>query len=196
MQRLEFLGDAVLDYLTTSYLYSALGDLVESCVGAILLDSGFNLEVVWKIMISFLDPVMKFSALQLNPIRELQELCQFYNWELTFPSVKKDGVFSVDAVVDGKEVCETACATNSNKKTAKRIASQKLYLSLKLSQKMEARLIGYDEIPSNIDVSFADHIEDLKSNEVRNISREVQSRPVNSAKSSRYIQRMVQPTPD
>ncbi|XP_024979353.1 dicer-like protein 4 isoform X2 [Cynara cardunculus var. scolymus] len=282
-QRLEFLGDAVLDYLTTSYLYSvypnlkpgqltdlrslsvnnnsfariavnrsfykfmlcdssnliqsmnkyaeffktsasenilaetvpcpkALGDLVESCVGAILLDSGFNLEVVWKIMISFLDPVMKFSALQLNPIRELQELCQFYNWELTFPSVKKDGVFSVDAVVDGKEVCETACATNSNKKTAKRIASQKLYLSLKekgyktkvksleeilkLSQKMEARLIGYDEIPSNIDVSFADHIEDLKSNEVRNISREVQSRPVNSAKSSRYIQRMVQPTPD
>ena len=114
--------------------FQALGDLVESCVGAILLDSGFNLEVVWKIMISFLDPVMKFSTLQLNPIRELQELCQFYNWELTFPSVKKDGVFTVDAVVDGSEVCETACATNSNKKTAKRIACQKLYLSLKVKR--------------------------------------------------------------
>lgn len=282
-QRLEFLGDAVLDYLITSYLYSvypnlkpgqltdlrslsvnnnsfagiavkrsfykfmlcdssnliqsmnkyaeffknsasenilagtvpcpkALGDLVESCVGAILLDSGFNLEVVWKIMISFLDPVMIFSALQLNPIRELQELCQFYNWELTFPWVKKDGVFSVDAVVNGNEVCETACATNSNKTTAKRIASQKLYLSLKdkgyktkvksleeilkLSQKMEAKLIGYDEIPTDIDVSCADHIEDLKSNELRNIPREVHSRPVNSAKSGSCVQRMVQPAPD
>lgn len=105
---------------------------MESCVGAILLDSGFNLEVVWNIMISFLDPVMKFSALQLNPIRELQELCQHYNWELTFPSVKKDRTFFVEASVDGKEVCETASGSNFNKKTAKRIACQKLYLSLKV----------------------------------------------------------------
>ncbi|GJN27074.1 hypothetical protein PR202_gb15060 [Eleusine coracana subsp. coracana] len=77
-QRMEFLGDAVLEYLMTSYLYSTypdlkpgqitdlkslavnnnsfayvavkksihkfLGDIVESCVGAVLLDSGFNLN--------------------------------------------------------------------------------------------------------------------------------------------------------
>ncbi|KAJ9557988.1 hypothetical protein OSB04_012602 [Centaurea solstitialis] len=252
-QRLEFLGDAVLDYLITSYLYSvypnlkpgqltdlrslsvnnnsfagiavkrsfykfmlcnsdnliksmnkyaeffktsasgnilaetvpcpkALGDLVESCVGAILLDSGFNLEVVWKIMISFLDPVMKFSALQLNPIRELQELCQFYNWELTFPSVKKDGVFSVDAVVDGKD--EKGFKTKV----------KSLEEILKLSQQMEAKLIGYDENPTDIDVSCVDLTEDLDLNAVRNTSREVHSRPVNSARSGSCIQRMVQPT--
>lgn len=114
--------------------FQALGDVVESCVGAILLDSGFNLDLVWKIMISFLDPVMKFSALQLNPIRELQELCQFYNWELNFPSERKDRMFLVEAIVNGKQVHETASATNYNKKTAKRIACEQLYLSLKVKR--------------------------------------------------------------
>ncbi|KAL4589871.1 hypothetical protein LXL04_002782 [Taraxacum kok-saghyz] len=273
-QRLEFLGDAVLDYLITSYLYSvypnlkpgqltdlrslsvnnnsfagiavnrsfytymlcdstslvlsmdkyanffktcasknksavetvscpkALGDLVESCVGAILLDSGFDLDVVWKIMISFLDPVMTFSALQLNPVRELQELCQYYNWELTFPFLKKDGVFLVEAIVDGTGVSDTATATNFNKKTAKRIACQKLYLSLKdkgfktkvksleeilkLSKKMDAKLIGYDEIPTDIN-----HVVDLN----KKIPEEGHSRIFNPVKSSSGIRRMSQPTP-
>ncbi|PWA74613.1 dicer-like 4 [Artemisia annua] len=281
-QRLEFLGDAVLDYLITSYLYSvypnlkpgqltdlrsysvnnnsfagisvnrsfykfilcdstsltqsmnkyaeflktpssknglvvdtvpcpkALGDLVESCVGAILLDSGFNLEVVWNIMISFLDPVMKFSALQLNPIRELQELCQHYNWELTFPSVKKDRTFFVEASVDGKEVCETASGSNFNKKTAKRIACQKLYLSLKekgyktkmksledilkIMEKKDSKLIGYDEIPTDIDLSLANQFNDL-SIERKSIPQAVHSPPVNLVKSNSSIKRMVDHTP-
>ncbi|XP_071686095.1 dicer-like protein 4 isoform X2 [Rutidosis leptorrhynchoides] len=282
-QRLEFLGDAVLDYLITSYLYSvypnlkpgqltdlrslsvnnnsfagiavnrsfykfmlcdssnliqsmnkyaeffktcsskdglvetvpcpkALGDLVESCVGAILLDSGFNLDLVWKIMISFLDPVMKFSALQLNPIRELQELCQFYNWELTFPSVKKDKTFTVEAIVDGKEVCESACASNFNKKTAKRIACQKLYLSLKekgyktkmksleevleVSQKMEAKLIGYDETPTDVVVSLANQLKDVNATELRSVSRKAHAGSENSIQSCSGVRRMVQPMPE
>ncbi|XP_059637815.1 dicer-like protein 4 isoform X2 [Cornus florida] len=128
-QRLEYLGDAVLDYLVTSYLYSvypklnpgqftvlrsefvknkiladvavqhslhekliskssgleesidkyinlpasekgqvkspkALADLVESFIGAILLDTGFDLSRVWKIMLSFLNPDMILSRLK------------------------------------------------------------------------------------------------------------------------------------
>ncbi|KAK1414006.1 hypothetical protein QVD17_29743 [Tagetes erecta] len=276
-QRLEFLGDAVLDYLMTSYLYSvypnlkpghltdlrsysvnnnsfagisvnrsfykfmlcdsasltqsvhkyvefcntssnnvlvetvpcpkALGDLVESCVGAILLDSGFNLNVVWKIMISFLDPVMKFSALQLNPVRELQELCQFYNWEFAYPSVRKDRVFSVEAIVSGKQIRESASATNFSKKTAKRIACQKLCLSLKdkgyktkmksleeilkSSEKMEARLIGYDEIPTDLNVIN----KYLSSTGFGSNSQEMHSGSVKPAKSSNGVRRMVDPTP-
>ncbi|KAF5945922.1 hypothetical protein HYC85_016150 [Camellia sinensis] len=242
-KRLEFLGDALLDYLITSYLYSvypklkpgqltdlrsfsvnnnsfadiavhrsfhkfiicdssslcasmnkyvdfirttasekgiverpscpkALGDLVESCVGAILLDTGFDLNRVWKIMLSFMDPVMSFSKLQLNPIRELQELCQFQNWDLEFPTLKKDGLFSVEVKVEGKKVCAAACATNLNRKAARRMAAQQVceklkaegykpkYKSLeevlKSSRKMEAKLIGYDEAP--IDVTAPDAI--------------------------------------
>ncbi|KAL9326120.1 hypothetical protein ACSQ67_006765 [Phaseolus vulgaris] len=248
-QRLEFLGDAVLDYLIASYLFSAypklkpgqltdlrslsvnnkafacvavdrsfdkyllcdsnglseaikkyveyvrrpstdssikegpkcpkaLGDLVESCVGAILLDSGFNLNKVWKIMTSFLDPIMKFSSsLQLSPIRDLRELCQAHNLELELPSVslKLTKLFSVEVKVSGDNVSETASATGQNKKEACRIASLKLFSKFKAqgwkaksktleevlesTSKMEPKLIGYDETPIDVtDTNTAKHI--------------------------------------
>ncbi|KAF5182541.1 Dicer-like protein, partial [Thalictrum thalictroides] len=235
-QRLEFLGDAVLDYLITSYLFSvypklkpgqltdlrsvtvnnnafarvavcrslhtylisdsealseavqkfvalshtspaekdmverptcpkALGDLVESSVGAILLDSGFNLNLVWKIMLSFLDPIMSFTSLQLNPVRELTELCQSRNWELQFSYSKRGGGFVVDAWVNGKSVHATGCGTNLSKKAAERTAARKIFLKLKAEGflpkkskslekllkscvKEKAKLIGYDENPT------------------------------------------------
>ncbi|XP_050272142.1 dicer-like protein 4 isoform X2 [Quercus robur] len=247
-QRLEFLGDAVLDYLITSYLYSvypnlkpgqltdlrsvsvnnkafanvavdrsfhqflicdssglteaikiyvdfvktpapqgsphegpkcpkALGDLVESCVGAILLDTGFNLNLVWKIMLSFLDPIMRFSSFQLSPIRELQELCQSYNLDLKTVPSKKGRMFSVEVQVNREDVCVTASATNLNKKDAIRVASQKILAKLKAqgykpkssleevlksSCKMEAKLIGYDETPIDITTPDAIGFEKLK----------------------------------
>ncbi|XP_020549658.1 dicer-like protein 4 isoform X2 [Sesamum indicum] len=233
-QRLEFLGDAVLDYLITSYLYSvypnlkpgqltdlrsvsvnnisfadvagrwsfhkfiicdssvlretmtkyvnnigssatgkgrieektcpkALGDLVESCMGAVFLDTGFDLNHVWKIMLSLLDPIISFSKLQMNPLRELHELCQSYNWEVQFSSSKRDGKFIVEAKVDEGKVCATASATNISGKVARRMAARQLSECLKAqgyksktksleevlrkSKKMEAELIGYDEKP-------------------------------------------------
>lgn len=244
-QRLEFLGDAVLDYLITSYLYSvypklkpgqltdlrsmfvnnqafanvavdrslqkflisdssglskainkyvdftqapasefnednwpncpkALGDLVESCVGSILLDTGFNLNRVWEIMLSFLDPIISFSTLQLSPIRELQELCQYHSCGHPFSVSEKGSMYLVEAKVKGDNVSATASATNSSIKEAKKIAAERVFEQLKAqgvvlksnslekdlksSSKMEAKLIGYDEGP--IDVAPPpDHVE-------------------------------------
>ncbi|KAK3033196.1 hypothetical protein RJ639_036988 [Escallonia herrerae] len=250
-QRLEFLGDAVLDYLITSYLYSvypklkpgqltdlrsvsvnnksfadiavhrsfqefiicdssslcesiskyvnfvraselqkglveapcpkALGDLVESSIGAIFLDTGFNLNRVWNIMLSFLTPITSFSKLQLNPTRELRELCQSHNWNVQFPAIKKDRLFAIEAKVSGNGVSETACATNLNRKTAKNMAAKQLCSKLKAqgykarskaleevlrsSQKMEAKLIGYDEKPTDVLASYPIGFETLAVHE-------------------------------
>ncbi|XP_042002405.1 dicer-like protein 4 isoform X1 [Salvia splendens] len=234
-QRLEYLGDAVLDYVVTSYLYTTypemkpgqltdlrsmsvsnlsfadvagrlsmhkfvicdsialresmskfvneignfsseaedieertypkvLGDLVESCVGAIFLDTGFDLNSLWKIVLSLLDPVVNTSRMQFNPLRELIELCQLYNWDLHFSKEKKNGEFVVDAKVDNAEVSETACASNVSGRTAKKIAARQIIRRLKAlgysskskslkdvvrdSRRLEAKLIGYDEVPS------------------------------------------------
>ncbi|GER33663.1 dicer-like protein 4 [Striga asiatica] len=233
-QRLEFLGDAVLDYLITSYMFSvypklrpghltdlrsvavnnisfadvagrrsfhkfiicdsdvlretmttyvsslgnsetpksideiicpkALGDIVESCMGAMYLDSGFDLKLVWKIMLSLMDPIISFSKLHFNPLRELRELCQSYNWEVKLSALKRDGKFKVEGKVDEENVSAVASATNYSSKVAKRMVARHLcetlkaqgYKSkspsleevLKKSEKRRARLIGYDETSS------------------------------------------------
>lgn len=115
------------------FLLQALGDLVESCMGAILLDTGFNLKHVWKIMLSLLDPVMSFSSLQLCPIRELQELCQSYSWDLQFLTSEKGRKYSVEAKVNGIDISVSASATNLNKKDASRNAAQQIFPKLEVN---------------------------------------------------------------
>ncbi|XP_044463559.1 endoribonuclease Dicer homolog 3-like [Mangifera indica] len=53
----------------------ALGDLVESIVGAILIDSKLNLDEVWRICKPLLSPIVTPDKLELPPLRELNELC-------------------------------------------------------------------------------------------------------------------------
>ncbi|XP_065848969.1 dicer-like protein 4 isoform X2 [Euphorbia lathyris] len=251
-QRLEFLGDAVLDYLITSYLFSVypklkpghltdlrsalvnnrafasvsidrsfhkfiicdssklseaiknyensfkglasdrgllegpkcpkvLGDLVESCLGATLLDTGFNLNYIWKLMISFLGPLLNSPNVQLSPFRELRELCQSRNWDLQYPTLLKERIFLVEAKVNGEDVCLSASASNPNKKEAIRNASEQIFVKLKdkgyipksnylekvlkTTQKMEPKLIGYDETPVDFSASLATELERLKIKE-------------------------------
>ncbi|GLU01387.1 hypothetical protein SLE2022_186970 [Rubroshorea leprosula] len=251
-QRLEFLGDAVLDYLITSYLFSvypklkpgqltdlrsasvnnkvfanvsvfrsfhkfllsdshglsediekyvdfvsssspesqsfkepkcpkALGDLVESCLGAILLDTGFNLNRVWKIMLPLLDPVKSFSNMQLNPIRELRELCQAHKFEPQSSYSKSGGNFEVFLKLNIKGVPSEFSAINRNKKDALRIASQQLFGELKSQgyapksktleevlkgiNKMEPLLIGYDEKPIDVTIPDTTAFENMKLEE-------------------------------
>ncbi|XP_047307514.1 dicer-like protein 4 [Impatiens glandulifera] len=256
-QRLEFLGDAVLDYLITSYLFSvypkltpgqltdlrsfyvnnvafarvsiarsfqkfilcdcpsliesmnnyidfvrtssmekcsadgpscpkALGDLVESCIGAILLDTGFDLNCVWKILLNLMEPVTSCTKVQFNQLREFVELCQFHHWDLQFSEVKKNGKFIVEAkVLEGENILETASAINISKKGGQRVVSEQLYFKLKAkgytcksqsleeilksSDKMEPRLIGNDEAPMDVTSSDEFPIDNLKLEEVSKI---------------------------
>ncbi|XP_009418500.3 endoribonuclease Dicer homolog 4 isoform X1 [Musa acuminata AAA Group] len=238
-QKLEFLGDAVLEYLITSYLYSVfpelkpgqitdlrsitvnnnsfanvavwrslhkylmkdarsldeainkfesfvllsdlekdlieepacpkvLGDIVESCVGAVLLDTGFNLKIVWNLMLSLLGPVLDFSSFQINPLRELRELCQYFNFAMRLPDpVKVGGDYCVKVEADVKDEHLMFTSTNKNSKTARRMAAQEVLSMLKArgyklkskpledivqsAKKDKPKLIGYDEEPIVID---------------------------------------------
>ncbi|XP_031381749.1 LOW QUALITY PROTEIN: dicer-like protein 4 [Punica granatum] len=161
----------VLEALTTErcqerFFIQVLGDLVESSVGAILLDNGFDLHCTWKIMLSFLKPMMSFTSFQLNPIRDLQELCQSRNWDLKFSTVKRGTLYIVEAHVIGEDIQDLASATSLSKKDAIRTSAGKLFLQLKAKgylrkvksleevlrtcEKMEARLIGFDETPIQV----------------------------------------------
>ncbi|XP_078162667.1 dicer-like 4 isoform X3 [Carex rostrata] len=232
-QRLEFLGDAVLEYLITSYIYSVypdlkpgqmtdlrsiavnntslahvavrrslhkhlvkdsnglttainkfeqyvalpdcekelveepacpkvLGDVVESCVGAVLLDTGLDLKQVWSLMLDLLVPALSFSDMQINSLRELRELCQSSNFELKLPDpVKKFEVYDVNVEVGIGGNYLTFTATNRSSKEARKMAAQKALLKLKAlghkhknktleeilrtTPKQKAKLIGFDE---------------------------------------------------
>lgn len=105
---------------------------MESCIGALYLDTGFNLKHVWKTVLFLLDPIVSFSKLQLNPLRELYELCQSNNWELQFSSSKRDGKFTVEAKVDEGNVSASASSTDISGKAARRMAARELFESLKV----------------------------------------------------------------
>ncbi|XP_011002830.1 PREDICTED: endoribonuclease Dicer homolog 3-like isoform X2 [Populus euphratica] len=53
----------------------ALGDLIESIAGALLIDTELNLDGVWRIFKPLLSPIVTPEKLELPPLRELVELC-------------------------------------------------------------------------------------------------------------------------
>ncbi|CAA6661652.1 unnamed protein product [Spirodela intermedia] len=227
-QRLEFLGDAVLDYLITSYLYSGypdlkegqltdlksmtvnnisfahtaislslhkyliqdsdglmeaiekfqtsvnspvsekgiinepgcpkvLGDLVESCIGSVLLDSGFDLNCVWKTMMNLLHETLRFSSLQLNPVRELRELCQSRHLKLNFSHrVRVKGEYKVEVMVTAEEKTLTLLLLTATRKSPKQWLhalgfnrkGRSLKQIMQTTSKKNPELIGFDETPA------------------------------------------------
>ncbi|KAH9296955.1 hypothetical protein KI387_028637, partial [Taxus chinensis] len=231
--RLEFLGDAVLDYIITSYLYSVypdmdpgyltdmrsmtvnnesfayvavrhqlhsyliqksdslssavakyvhfintcvnkdsydelepkcpkvLGDLVESFAGALLIDTGFDLEYVWKLMLKILEPIVTPETLRLQPVRELTEICQHHDLKVEYKKERKGNEYLVKANVSGKSCSVVGIGVRSNTKVAKKFAAQDAIAKLKAfglvhpnkiletfiktCHKKDAVLIGNDE---------------------------------------------------
>ncbi|KAI3762292.1 hypothetical protein L1987_52717 [Smallanthus sonchifolius] len=197
-QRLEFLGDAVLDYLITIHLYNkypgmspgmltdlrsasvnndcyalsavkvelhkhilhgshdlhrhivdtvcdfdpltlestfgwesetsfpkVLGDVIESLAGAILVDSGYNKEIVFKSIRPLLEPLITPETLKLHPVKELDELCKKNHYEMK-KQVKRseDGTlsFTIEVQSEGQSFKKSCMARD--KKMAERLASK------------------------------------------------------------------------
>ncbi|KAL0382577.1 UNVERIFIED_CONTAM: Endoribonuclease Dicer2 [Sesamum calycinum] len=204
-QRLEFLGDALLDYLITVYLYhkypglspglltdlrsasvnndcyaqaavkaelykhvlhaspelhrqivhtvcnhvvvpsastfgwesetnypKVLGDIIESLAGAIFVDSGYNMEVVFQCMRPLLEPLITPETLKLHPVRELVELCQREHYVLKKTIVcNRNGKACATVEVEASGVVYKETCSEADRKMAKRLACKAVLKSLK-----------------------------------------------------------------
>ncbi|KAH9328952.1 hypothetical protein KI387_001060, partial [Taxus chinensis] len=108
-----------------------LGDLIESIAGAILVDSGFRTNLVWDAMKPLLEPIVTPESICYHPIRELQELCQKKSYTWNFSTIPKEGIISVEVQVNVGDHIYTETCDGSNKRTAKKLAAEKVLKSLK-----------------------------------------------------------------
>lgn len=83
-----YLARIMLIYILTIIL-QALGDMVESIAGAILIDTELNLDEVWRIFKPLLSPIVTPDKLELPPWRELNELCDHLGYFLKENCVNK-----------------------------------------------------------------------------------------------------------
>ena len=118
-ERLEFLGDAVLDLVMADYLYSnqkekeggkfkkaIVADIFEALIGAIYLDLGYATarKIVLNIIVPYIEnPDITFFS---DYKSALQENVQTEQKSLTYRLVKEEGpaherVFTVEVEVDG-----------------------------------------------------------------------------------------------
>ncbi|KAK1272022.1 hypothetical protein QJS04_geneDACA021027 [Acorus gramineus] len=159
-QRLEFLGDAALDYLMTVHLYNkypglspglltdlrsasvnnscyahaavkVLGDVIESLAGAILVDSGYDKDVVWKSIRPLLEPLVSPDTIKYHPVKELEDICRRKSYLYTFSKSHENGVASITAEVEADGAIYKETKTGKNKKEAKALAAEAMLKFLK-----------------------------------------------------------------
>ncbi|XAR65808.1 Ribonuclease III [Bertholletia excelsa] len=194
-QRLEFLGDAVLDYLVTVHLYhkypgmspglltdmrsasvnndcyaqsavraglhkhilhasqqlhnhiieavhsfqqspeattfgwesqttcpKALGDIIESLAGAILIDSGYNKEIVFQSIRPLLEPMITPQTVKLHPVRELNDLCHKEHYVKQKTVVSSGSTSTVTIKIEANGITYEHSHTASDRKVANKLA--------------------------------------------------------------------------
>ncbi|XP_078169744.1 endoribonuclease Dicer homolog 3a-like isoform X2 [Carex rostrata] len=117
-----------------------LGDIIESIIGAILIDTKFNLTQVWEIVESLLSPLVTPESLELPPFRELSELCSHQGYYLGTTCMKrKDEMVTAVLEVQLPELRVTRRAIERNTKEAKGKAASLLLKDLEKQGVMHSR---------------------------------------------------------
>ncbi|PKI46061.1 hypothetical protein CRG98_033555 [Punica granatum] len=127
-----------------------LADIAESVAAAIYVDIGFDLEQLWVIFRSLLEPVVTLEVLQHQPqpVTLLYELCQKKGKTVHFQNWKKHSRNITSVFVDGKFV---ASGSSRMKETAKLNAAKSALMKL---SELEHLNRGEVEIPDWIDGPF------------------------------------------
>uniref|UniRef100_A0A2N9FEH6 Uncharacterized protein n=1 Tax=Fagus sylvatica TaxID=28930 RepID=A0A2N9FEH6_FAGSY len=125
-------SESTFGWESESTFPKVLGDVIESLAGAILVDSGYNKEVVFQSMRPLLEPLITPETAVFHPAKELNELCQKEHFDLKKPikSTNK-GVACITIEVEADGILFKDTARVADKRIAKKLASKVVLESLK-----------------------------------------------------------------
>ncbi|KAK4487901.1 hypothetical protein RD792_003639 [Penstemon davidsonii] len=130
----ELSSNYTFDWDSETTFPKVLGDVIESLAGAILVDSGYNKDVVFESIRPLLEPMITPETMRLHPVRELNELCQKENYIFKKPIVSNQkGVAYVTIEVEANGFVHKESCSGANKRTAERLAYKNVLKSLKES---------------------------------------------------------------
>lgn len=112
---------------------------MESIAGAILIDTKLNLEEVWRIFKPLLSPIVTPDNLQLQPHRELIELCDSLGYFVNETCTHKGEVVHAELRLQLKDVLLVRQGTGINRKTARGQAAAYLLKELEVSKVFSGR---------------------------------------------------------
>lgn len=104
----------------------ALGDLVESIAGAVLIDSKLNVDEVWRVFKPILSPIVTPDKFELPPLREVIELCDSLGFFIKENCLTKGEMVFAELTVQLKDTLLTGEAFGQNRKEAKGKAALQL----------------------------------------------------------------------
>ena len=105
--------------------------MIESIAGAILVDNKFDFECVWRIMKPVLSPIATPDTVELQPLRELQEICSKNRYDVKW-DFKEQGEVIVASGVVLEKTNIVGTGMNENKKCAKIAAAQQILLLMEV----------------------------------------------------------------
>ncbi|XP_058069603.1 endoribonuclease Dicer homolog 3a [Magnolia sinica] len=119
-----------------------LGDIVESIAGAILIDTGLDLEKVWEIFEPLLSPIVTPDKLELPPLRELIELCSHLGYFINTKLTSQEEMVVAELGVQLKDVLLVREGRERSKKNAKGQAALSLLKDLEERGLSHARYVS------------------------------------------------------
>ncbi|GMH08010.1 hypothetical protein Nepgr_009850 [Nepenthes gracilis] len=139
----------------------ALGDLVESIAGAILIDTKLDLNEVWRIFEPLLSPIVTPDKLELPPLRQLNELCDSLGYFIKENCINDQEMVHVELRLQLKDILIIGEGIDKSRKTSKGQAA------VHLLKDLQSRGITYSQCVSKRRKQESLHVSDLSTADLR-----------------------------
>lgn len=136
------------------YLLQALADFLESAAGAVLVDTKFNLDEVWRIFKPLLSPIATPESLELPPMRELTELCDSHGYSKKETCIIKNDIVHAHLRLQLNDVLLVGDGYDRNRKAAKGKAASHLLKELEVCSTYAVMLIVHMFLPRKNQLSL------------------------------------------